>query len=99
MLYRIVQEAIANARKHGGARHVAVLLDGRDGGFFARVEDDGVGFPASHGVGGQLGGAGLLSMRERAELAGGWVRIHSVLGRGTAVEAWLPHSARERRRT
>jgi signal transduction histidine kinase len=93
VLYRIVQEAIANARKHSGARHVTVLLDERDGGFFARVEDDGVGFPASESAGAQSGRAGLRSMRERAELAGGWLRIGSVVGRGTAIEAWVPDAA------
>lgn len=88
--YRIVQEALANVRKHARANHVEVLLEPRDGGLFVAVRDDGVGFSPSEVGEPQPGHLGLQSMRERAELAGGWVRVASDPGRGTTVEFWLP---------
>lgn len=96
MLYRITQEGIANARKHADASRVIVRLEGKEGGFFVRIEDDGIGFdpvglealPPQH--------LGLTSMRERAELAGGWLRIESEPGRGATVQAWLPDEGSER---
>lgn len=75
---------------------MTVLLEERDGGFFTRVEDDGVGLPTFENAATQSARAGLRSMRARAELAGGWLRIDSVAGRGTAIDAWVP--SRDRRR-
>jgi two-component system sensor histidine kinase UhpB len=89
-LYRILQEAIVNTRKHSRASLVTVTLEEGDGGFLARVEDDGSGFDVEAAREAQSGGFGLRSMRERAELAGGWWRIDSTPGRSTTIEAWLP---------
>jgi signal transduction histidine kinase len=89
VLYRIVQEALANVRKHARATSVSVLLEEREGGFGVRVEDDGEGF-ASGDMGPLPGHLGLPGMRERAELAGGWSRVNSAPGAGTTVEAWVP---------
>ena len=89
MLYRIVQEALANVRKHARASSVSVLLEERQGGFNVRVEDDGEGF-ATGEMGPLPGHLGLPGMRERAELAGGWSRVNSSPGAGTVVEAWVP---------
>jgi signal transduction histidine kinase len=90
MLYRIVQEALGNVRKHARAEHVTVLLGERDGGYFAQVTDDGVGFGAREISASAPGHLGLTSMRERAELTGGWCRVQSLPGNGTSVEVWLP---------
>jgi nitrate/nitrite-specific signal transduction histidine kinase len=68
----------------------------RDEGEGVRVciEDDGKGFdPAILDVA-SPGHLGLASMRERAELAGGWLRIETVAGQGTQVEFWVPHAER-----
>jgi signal transduction histidine kinase len=89
ILYRIAQEALANVRKHASARSATVTLAGRDGGYLVRVADDGVGFLAD-GLTAVPGHLGLMSMRERAELAGGWLRVASELGGGTTVEFWIP---------
>jgi PAS domain S-box-containing protein len=90
ILYRIVQEALANIRKHAAAPAVTVLLREQDGGYLVRVADDGVGFvPESAPLPGHLG---LASMRERVALAGGWLRVDSTPGQGTTVEVWLPAS-------
>jgi signal transduction histidine kinase len=92
ILYRIVQEALTNVRKHAGARHVLVSLRELEGGIFLLVRDDGVGVPGAGGatpatVPGHLG---LRTMRERAELAGGRCSVSSREGSGTSVEVWIP---------
>jgi signal transduction histidine kinase len=88
--YRIVQEAVANVRKHSEAREVEVRVATSDGGLLVEVRDDGKGFEVAEALGGQPGHLGLTSMRERAELAGGWLDIRSSQGRGTTLEFWLP---------
>lgn len=91
--FRIAQEALTNVRKHAEANRVEVTLTlGEDGGFLTRINDDGRGFPRDMG-GADPGHAGLSTMRERAELAGGWLGIESRAGLGTVVEFWLPLDA------
>ena len=87
--YRIIQEAMTNVVRHSRASTASVALDNRDGGVLVDVVDDGVGFDvdAAEPLGGHVG---LISMRERAELAGGWWRIASAPAEGTTVEFWLP---------
>jgi signal transduction histidine kinase len=89
ILYRITQEALTNVRKHAAAEAVTVSLQEADGGFLVRVADDGVGFEtdAEKPVAGHLG---LAAMRERAALAGGWLRIETAPGAGTVLEVWVP---------
>jgi PAS domain S-box-containing protein len=88
-LYRIAQEAFANVRKHADAHRVHVLAEHRDRGVLIRIQDDGNGFdPERTGV--QPGHLGMLAMRERAELAGGWWKLRSAPGAGTTVEFWIP---------
>lgn len=87
--YRIAQEAVTNARKHASASRVRVRMEPRTGGVFVRIADDGVGFdPQGTSVG--PGHLGVRTMRERAELAGGWLKIWSATGAGTTVEFWVP---------
>jgi signal transduction histidine kinase len=91
-LYRIVREALTNASKHARGASVTVTLHGgaREG-FGARISDDGPGFtPQANGRSPQ-GHVGLSAMRERAEAMGGWLRLDSAEGQGTAVEVWLPY--------
>ncbi|MGV0626167.1 GAF domain-containing sensor histidine kinase [Mycolicibacter minnesotensis] len=93
-LYRIAQEGLQNVVKHAAAKTVrlgfAVVADPD----IARLEivDDGVGFDTfEHPVGGdEMGGYGVLSMAERAELVGGRLNIRSRPGMGTAVIATIP---------
>ena len=92
ILYRIAQEALANMRKHSRATNLDITLEQRDRSFFVRMVDDGVGFSPGHVAGAKEGHIGLASMRERAELAGGGCRIHSLPGEGTTVEFWVPVS-------
>jgi PAS domain S-box-containing protein len=87
-LFRIAQEALMNARKHASASAVEVTVASAGSGVALRVSDDGLGFdPRDRGGAGHLG---LETSVERAELAGGWCRITSEPGGGTAVDCWLP---------
>ena len=98
ILYRIAQEALTNVRKHADATEAEVLIAERDGGFLVRISDDGVGFAPDQTllVPGHLG---LAAMRERAELAGGRIRIDSAPGTGTVVECWIPSPSNSSRET
>ncbi|HEX2196919.1 MAG TPA: sensor histidine kinase [Actinomycetota bacterium] len=92
ILYRITQEALANARKHSRARHVRVSIEPADGGFLTTVADDGVGLADAVANAGPLH-VGLEAMRERAEMAGGWFDAAGSTGSGTTVRFWVPGHA------
>jgi signal transduction histidine kinase len=84
-VFRIVQEGLANARKHAGARRAEVRIQEREGERFVSVVDDGAGFDEAEIAPGQ----GLKNMRARAASIGGGFRLVSVPGRGTALEVVL----------
>ena len=74
-LYRVAQEAIANVVKHAAASHISVSFEERDGGCLMRITDGGAGLGgAAESPPGHLG---LPSMRERTEVAGGWLRVEA----------------------
>ncbi|NHC45230.1 ATP-binding protein [Motilibacter aurantiacus] len=90
--YRVAREALVNVRAHSGAAHATVRVGQENGGVLVQVIDDGVGIdpgletsPAGH--------LGLATMRERAEIAGGWWQVGPAEGRGTEVRFWLPGRA------
>lgn len=80
---------LTNVLKHARASHVEVLLETEGTGTKVRVLDDGVGFDPEQ-LAPMPGHLGLSDMRERAELAGGWLTVTSARGRGTSVEFWVP---------
>jgi signal transduction histidine kinase len=84
-LFRIVQEGLANARKHAGARHAWVQIGERAGARYVSVRDDGTGFEPD----GAGGGQGLRNMRDRAASIGGALSLRSAPGAGTALEVVL----------
>ena len=92
-LYRIVQEAVANAATHAGVSEVAVTLSLAGGMIIAEIRDEGRGFaqsdPAAAPKEGHVG-VGLAGMRERAELVGGSLTVQSSPGKGTTVRAAVP---------
>ncbi len=88
-LYRIVQEALTNARKHAAACCIRVMLACADGHARITVQDDGRGFEPDE-LPGSAGGFGLRFMRERAEQVGGRVEILSQPGAGTQVVVKVP---------
>jgi signal transduction histidine kinase len=87
-VYRIAQEAITNVRKHARASSLTVRLDDRDGGVMLTVRDDGTGFDVEAASSDEH--AGLRFMCDRAERAGGWLRLTSGEGLGTEVACWIP---------
>lgn len=88
MLFRILQEALLNIRKHAAARNVAVSFEqGADGAARLRIADDGAGFDP-RGV--QPGHFGLLTMRERAEALGGMLEVSSAPGQGAVLVVTVP---------
>ena len=86
---RIAREAIANAARHGGAKHVIISLRQAEAGIALRVVDDGCGITsADHGPAPE--GFGLRSMRERAAALGGQLHIRQPRQGGTELEVVLP---------
>ncbi len=91
-LFRLVQEALNNVRKHAHAHHAWVELECDERQAFLRIRDDGQGFDVSEArrVALMRGSLGLIQMQERAERAGGKFSITSLPGEGTGIEATLP---------
>ena len=84
--YRIVQEALTNAVKHGAAAHARVRVVERDEQVSVLVSDDGQGFDPST----RSAGFGLMGMRERTDLLGGQLSVQSTPGAGTTISATFP---------
>lgn len=82
-VYYIVSEALANASKHADASLVIVDLHENDGSVWVSVHDDGVG-------GADLGGSGLIGLKDRVESLGGSIQVDSPAGKGTSLLAILP---------
>ncbi len=89
-LLRILQEALANARKHSGAQNVEVALRQHDGRVFASVVDDGSGFDPAGLKRSGFPRFGLAIMRERAESIDGRLDVSSQPGGGTQVRIEIP---------
>lgn len=97
--YRIAQEAISNASRHANARAIDVSVE-CDGALLKLcIHDDGMGFDAEsvRREVQRTGHLGLIGMEERAQLAGGRLRVRSVPGNGTTVSAIFPLAGREAR--
>jgi signal transduction histidine kinase len=84
-VFRIVQEGLANVRKHAGADRAWVLIGQRGPERMVVVRDDGAGFESDRDPTGQ----GLKNLRDRAAAIGGVFSLRSTPGQGTAVEVTL----------
>ena len=92
VVYRNIAEAISNVEKHANATRVTVKAEAMDGGIQVTVADDGTGFLVAESL--YLPGhLGLVAMRERAQLGGGWCGFESEPGAGTTVMFWVPNTA------
>jgi len=91
--YRIVQEALTNARRHAPGAAVDVELHYAGNELRLRIRDNGPGPPPEPGTPGPEHGHGLLGMRERATAVGGELRTAAAPGGGFLVEARLPAKA------
>ncbi|PYO70701.1 MAG: hypothetical protein DMD71_01055, partial [Gemmatimonadetes bacterium] len=87
-LFRILQEALTNVARHSGANRVEVTLQQASRIVYLEVTDNGKGLPeAAHAGQGSLG---ILGMRERALLLGGFIELKGETGKGTKLTAWVP---------
>jgi signal transduction histidine kinase len=84
-LYFCCVEAVQNAAKHSGAKHVSVELTEDPGSWRLTITDCGTGFERAPG--GLLPGAGLTNMHDRLDAVGGSASVTSSPGRGTTVAA------------
>ncbi len=93
-LYRILQETLTNAQRHGRAENVSVRATEDDAGVTLEVTDDGAGFdPVAvqrRRPGMPLARFGLYGMRDRAQILGGSFDVTSAPGAGTTVRVFLP---------
>jgi signal transduction histidine kinase len=89
-LYRIIQEALTNVRRHARATRVRIHLSRRGNTVRCSVSDNGIGFDPAATVRSALPGLGLLGIRERLSALGGKLRIQSAEGQGTRLEITVP---------
>jgi PAS domain S-box-containing protein len=87
-LQPIIQEALANVRKHAGACSARVIFGVCNGQIQITIEDDGRGFDP--GNIGESAGFGLRSMRGRADMVGARLEVNSTPGKGTQVIIQVP---------
>jgi signal transduction histidine kinase len=87
ILYRVLQETMTNVIRHAGASRVWVELSRDDGQISLTVQDNGRGFSFDPL---KPGGIGLIGIRERLALAGGDLNVHSHMGQGSVLSAYLP---------
>jgi signal transduction histidine kinase len=90
VLYRIAQEALNNALRHGKPSSVRVEVRCDAAAARLRVEDDGVGFEPAEVAARREGGMGLFVMEERVLLVSGRCSVESERGRGTVVTVDVP---------
>jgi PAS domain S-box-containing protein len=90
-LFRVMQEALHNAVKHSGVRHIEVELRGASDGIHLTVRDSGLGFDPEAAVSDR--GLGLVSMQERVNLVKGTFSIDSRPGHGTTIHVRVPLSS------
>ncbi|HEC63468.1 MAG TPA: sensor histidine kinase, partial [Candidatus Acetothermia bacterium] len=84
-LFRVIQEALENVRRHAGASRVEVRLGVEGGKLVGEVRDDGRGFDP-----GGPEGVGLPGLREWMSGVGGSLEIESTRGKGTRIRFWAP---------
>ncbi|MEE8174017.1 MAG: GAF domain-containing protein, partial [Dehalococcoidia bacterium] len=87
-LFRIIQEATTNILRHAEAESASISLEFKESSVAVHIEDDGKGFDPHEAmsVRDRERGLGLLGMKERAELLGGFLSIQSQPGRGTRID-------------
>jgi signal transduction histidine kinase len=90
-LYRIAQEAISNAIRHGQAKNITLDLEDNGREITLAITDDGVGLPADAWA---KDGMGLQIMRYRAGMIGAELQVERLPARGTRVTCRLPEPAR-----
>lgn len=90
-LFRIIQEAWNNIRRHAQARHMALGFAYAAHGLRVTITDDGVGFAPPRNDETPDGHWGVRGMRERAELTGGTLALQSAPDQGTTITIHIPY--------
>ncbi|MFC1461987.1 PAS domain-containing protein [Verrucomicrobiota bacterium] len=92
VLYRIIQEALANVARHSGAKNARLSLSRQNGTITAAIQDDGRGFDqkATQNGYGMERHWGLINMRERAGFMGGTLEVKAAPGKGATIVARVP---------
>jgi signal transduction histidine kinase len=85
ILFRIVQESIQNAIRHGEPDHITIVVNGEPGRMLIRIMDDGKGFGVAN-----TEGLGIGNMRQRTAILGGTIDWQSTEGIGTTVSIRIP---------
>jgi signal transduction histidine kinase len=91
-IYSISQEALNNIAKHSKADRVDLFLRKTNAAIELGIKDNGQGFEVKElfATESYKSGLGLSSMRERAEVSGGYFNIESIKGKGTTIRASWP---------
>jgi signal transduction histidine kinase len=92
-LFRIVQEGLRNSKRHSGTTKVQVALREQGDKLYVSVRDEGCGFEVNELD--KKSGLGVRSIKERIHFLAGKFAIHSEPGKGTAIEAWVPHQPKQ----
>ena len=91
MIFRALQELLGNIYRHSQATQAKLMIDASDDGVRVSVEDNGKGFDekilATHN------GMGIKVIRDRVEMLGGSLEIHSVLEQGSHIQFLIPAPA------
>ena len=90
--YRVVQEAIANIRKHANATRVSLKVEFKEGRLLVEIRDNGQGFNLSSTLDSAIsvGHLGLLGMKQRIDMLGGEIYVKTGEGKGTIISVSLP---------
>jgi signal transduction histidine kinase len=92
-VYRVIQEALSNVRKHSLATQVGIKISMENGGFEATVSDNGVGFNVDLVDHPEHGRLGLAGMKERVRMTDGLFSISSTHDAGTEIKLYIPLKA------
>jgi signal transduction histidine kinase len=91
-VYRVVQEALNNIRKHAEATKVDLYLNYSEDNVIVKIKDNGIGFDLTDTINNAIsvGSLGLLGMKQRVDMLGGIFNIQTRHGKGTTVTITLP---------
>ena len=91
-VYRVVQEALNNIRKHAEATRVDLYLNYSDANIIVKIKDNGIGFDLTDTINNAIsvGNLGLLGMKQRVDMLGGTINIQTRHGKGTTITLTLP---------
>jgi signal transduction histidine kinase len=89
MLFYIFQEAVNNINTHARAKRISVRLQYEEANLLLQIRDDGIGMETGSN---SIKGAGLINMKNHAEMIGANLSIITDMGKGTEVTITVPHA-------